>query len=312
MEFYQLKYFCSIYECKSFSKASSVIHVSQPALSQCIDKLEKEFNVELFQRTTRSLELTDAGKLLYDYSKQMLNLKLSMDGAISELVNSDKIEIRVGMSPFYSKHYLPTILSTINEQFPNISLSMVESISEEQEAMLMSGDLDFCCIPQDPEIPGLSYEPICMEEILLAVPQKSQLNQYAIPATPIPFLDSKYINGQKMVTLKQIQKINKLLNPLMESLNLKCPIVYETLDWDMVDLMVAHGVGIGFVPDILCTKKHDGFSPNYYRTMNKGFLRCYSIAYKSGKTFTGLQRHLISIFKTSIQSFRRKGLFISN
>jgi LysR family hydrogen peroxide-inducible transcriptional activator len=231
-----------------------------------------------------------------------------MDGALRELVNSDKVEVRVGMSPFYSKHYLPEILRIINSQLPNISLSMVESISEEQEDMLKSGELDFCCIPQDPEVPGLSYEPICMEEILLAVPPASPLNNYAIPATPIPFLDSKYINGQKMVTLKPVQKINKLLTPLMESLNLKCPVAYETLDWDMVDLMVGNGVGIGFVPDILYSQKHDNQSPNYYRTMNKGFLRCYSIAYKSGKTFTDIQRHLISIFKSSIQNLRKRNI----
>lgn len=310
MEFYQIKYFCSIYENKSFSKAASIVHVSQPALSKCIEKMEREFGTPLFQRSTRTIDLTDAGAILYAYGKQMLNLKSSMDGAISELVNPAEVEIHVGMSPFYSKHYLPSILRVVNKQFPNISLVMVECISEEQEGLLKSGELDFSCIPKEPEIPELSYEPICMEEILLAIPPQSPLNQFAIPATPIPFLDSKHINGQKLVTLKPIQKFSKLLAPWMESLNLKCPIAYETLDWDMVDLMVGNGVGIGFVPDILCTEKQDSQSPNYYRTMNKSFLRCYSIAYKSGKTFTGLQRHLISLFKSSIQDFRRKNILL--
>lgn len=306
MDFYEMKYFCSICENRNYSKAAAVMHVSQPALSQCVQKLEAEFGAPLFQHSTRPLKPTEVGEIVYDYSKRMLELRNALDLSIKDVLHSDEVEIKVGMSPFYSKHYLPAILKKIRESFPNITLTMVEGISEKQEKMLLDGGLDFCCIPQEPEIDGVSYEPICIEEILLAIPSDSPINRFGIPSNPIPFMDVKYINGQKSVSLSNVQKINKLLSPLFDAYNIKCPVVYETLDWDTVKIMIANGIGVGFVPDILCTKDSSESSPNYYRVKEKGFIRTYSIAYKAGKTFTPLERRLIEVFKYSIEELRRE------
>lgn len=309
MEFYELKYFSAIWENRSFSKAAAIMHISQPALSQCVQKLEMEIGVPLLNRSTRHLMLTEAGELVLDYGKRILDMKQNLDGAIKEIIHSDEVEIKVGISPFYSKHYLPSALKIIKERFPNINLKIIEDISYNLERLIADRSLDFCCIPQDPEIEGLSYEPICMEEILLAVPQSSPLREKAIPASPIPFLDIKWINNQRLVTLKQIQKINQLLKPLFEAGNLRFHIVYETLDWDTVNIMIANGLGIGFVPDILTASDLGSMTPLYYRIANNGFLRRYSIAYKTEKTFTPLERHLIDIFRIAIQETRSKKIY---
>ncbi len=311
MEFYEMKYFCAICENKNYSKAATVMHVSQPALSQCVQKLESEFGAPLFQHATRPLKLSEVGEVVYEYSRKMLETRRNLDLAVKEVLHSDEVEIKVGMSPFYSKHYLPPIFKEIHRRFPGITLTMVEIISEKQEQMLLDGELDFCCVPQEPEVEGLSYEPICIEEILLAIPPDSPINQYAIPSNPIAFLDAKHINGQSAVSLSNVQKINKLLSPLLDAYSIKCPVVYETLDWDTVKIMIANGIGIGFVPDILCKKDETGESPNYYRVKENGFIRTYSIAYKSGKTFTPLERRLIAIFKSSIEALRKEQITFS-
>lgn len=306
MELYQFKYFIAIYDAKSVSNAASVLHVSQPALSQCIKKMESELRTALFQRPMQGMKLTEVGELVYGYGKEMLKLNQNMEGAISEVIHSDDVEIKVGMSPFYSKHYLAPILQYIRKQFPKITISMVEDISENLENMILSDQLDFCCVPQDPATDGITYEPICMEEILLAVPPDSPVNQHAIPATPIPFLDTKWVNEQKFVSLKKVQKINGLIEPLCEMVGLKREIIYETLDWDTVNIMISNGIGVGFVPDILCSDLDNTEHPLYYRIPNTRFLRHYSIAFKDGKTFTTLERHLIKVFKTKIEEFRNQ------
>jgi len=164
--------------------------------------------------------------------------------------------------------------------------------------------LDFCCLPQDPEVEGLSYETICMEEILIALPPDSPLASHAIAASPLPFLNLEALEGQKIVRLKEIQKINKLLDPLLDKGNIKFKVAYETLDWDTVNIMIANGVGFGFVPDILYENKEDAGTPKYYRITDKGFLRRYSVAYKTGKTFSPLIRCIISLFKNTICEYR--------
>lgn len=304
MEFYEIKYFCSICEFHSFSRAAAAIHISQPALSQCIQKMENELGASVFKRGTRPLVLTEVGELVYSYGLQILQLRENLDGAIREVVHSDDVEIKAGMSPFYSKHYLPAIMKKVKSQFPNIKLSITEDISGNLETLLKNRELDFCTIPQEPEIDGLLYEPICMEEILLAIPPGSPLKDKAIPGNPWPWIDPGLLSGHRLVQLKQVQKISQLLKPLFEAQNLHFQVSYETLDWDTVNIMIANDMGIGFVPDILANSMPGPVSPLYFRITSTGFQRHYSIAYKAEKTFTPLERHLISIFHSSIQEVR--------
>ena len=305
MELYEMRYYCAVYEKRSFSSAALSVNISQPAISQCIKKIETELREQCFIRTTRNLKPTNVGDIIYSYCKQIIALNDSMYGAISEITDAGKIELRVGMSPFYSKRYLPPIIQKVKEQFPNIRFHFEEIISEKQEEMLINGTLDFCCLPQDPEIKGLSYETICMEEILIALPPDSPLSSQAISASPLPFLNLKTLDGQKLVKLMEVQKVNKLLNPLLNNSGIKFRVAYETLDWDTVNIMIASGVGLGFVPDILFDNREGERIPKYYRITDKGFLRRYSIAYKTGETFSPLIRCIISLFKDTIREYRK-------
>ncbi len=305
MELYEIRYFVAVCDARSFSRAAKTVGVSQPALSQCIRKLENELKSPLLQRPIHSMKLTEVGEVVYSYGVKMLDLKKEMDGSIAEIMHGDNVEITIGMSPFYSRHFLPTILQFIKEKVPNVNIRIVEEISQVLEERLLNNELDFCCVPQDPVVPGLSYETICMEELMLATPQDSPLRIHAIPASPVPFLDTKWIRGQKLVSLKQVQKINKLLNPLFDADDLDCDVVYETLDWDTVNIMIGNGLGVGFVPDILYSGKQTATSPLYFRIPDKRFLRHYSIAYKDGKAFTNLERRLIEIFKEQIKAIRQ-------
>ena len=306
MELYEMKYFCVVYETRNISFSATTLNVSQPAISQCIKKIESELGSPCFIRNKRILQSTPLGDLVYNYCKQILSLKESMDVSIYKMTNSDKAEIRVGMSPFYCKYYLPDVFQSVREQYPNIKLTIAEQISEQQERMLLNGELDFCCIPQEPEIDGLAYESICMEEILLAIPPKSPLISYAIPATPIPYFNIEMLKGQKMVKLKDIQKVSKLLNPLLDSLNLSFDTAYETLDWDTVNVMIANNVGFGFVPDLLYKSSRNGKTAEFFRISNCPFQRRYSIAYKKDRELSSLEKGIIALIKKTICEYRAR------
>lgn len=304
MELFEMRYVCAVFEARNFSKAAEMVHVSQPALSQSIKKIEEEIGAPLFLRNTRNVVPTEIGVIVYGGSKRMLEENQEMIARLAEILNAKKTTIRIGMSPFYSKHYLPLVLRNVRSTFPHVNLKMEECISESQEEMLKGNKLDFCCVPQDPQIEGLAYDPICMEEILLAVPPNHPLNKHCIPASPFPFIDFKLVDGQDFVSLRPVQKINKLLNPLLKASGIHIHIVYETLDWDMVNVMVANGVGLGFVPDILCGAINTEASPIYYRIAADGFLRRFSIAYKADRVITPLEKSLMALFKSSILEAR--------
>jgi LysR family nitrogen assimilation transcriptional regulator len=85
MRYRQLRYFCKIVECGSFSRAAATIHVAQPALSQQIAELEAQIGVELLQRSARGVRATRAGEVLY---REALGILRRMD-RIPSLVRSD-------------------------------------------------------------------------------------------------------------------------------------------------------------------------------------------------------------------------------
>lgn len=304
MEIFNLKYFISLWDNKSFSKAAEEVHISQPALTQCLKKMENEIGTPLLVRNGHRIQLTEAGELVYSYGKRIIELHSNLSGALSEIIHKGDLKIRVGMSPFYSKYYLPNIIPFVREQYPNISIETEEDISNNLEKKLINGDLDFCCLPQDPEIEGLTYETICIEEILLAVPASSPINQHAESSIPLPCLDIKNVVNQKFVSLKSIQKINRLIEGLCLANGIDYNVVYETLDWETVNIMIGSGVGVGFVPDILYSGKTGDNIPVYYRIPNQNLQRRYSIAYNSRKTFSDTERLMISVFKSRIQEIR--------
>ena len=89
MRISSLMYFYEVAELKSISKVSNNLHISQPALSHQLSSLEKQLGVTIFERSNKGVELTDKGKILYNYSKEILKLHNSLlDRYISRELSS--------------------------------------------------------------------------------------------------------------------------------------------------------------------------------------------------------------------------------
>jgi LysR family hydrogen peroxide-inducible transcriptional activator len=298
-------YFNTIWELRSFSKAAEVLNVSQPALSQSIKKLENEFEAPLFKRG-KNLELTEMGMLFYTYSKELLQVKERLNDAVAEKHRKRNVTIRIGMSPFYSKYYLPLIIPHVARDFHEVSLKFTEDISMKLEQKLRDGTLDFCFLPEEPKGKEIEYKTVCIEEILLAVPPGNPINSLAVPAYPLPYIDLKHIRNQQFVSLRKVQKISGMIKQICDEVGVERDIVYETLDWDTVNIMIANKVGIGFVSDLLSRSSKGPTSPLYYRILNKTIIRNYSLAYKTGKVFSPLEERIIELFQTQIVDFRQQ------
>ncbi|MDQ0178410.1 LysR family transcriptional regulator [Bacillus chungangensis] len=92
MDFRQLRYFTTIIEKKSYTKAARTLHISQPSLSNMIKKLEKEVGFQLLERSTRELNLTESGAILYQRAVELLN---QLDHVKRELEDVKKQELEI-------------------------------------------------------------------------------------------------------------------------------------------------------------------------------------------------------------------------
>ena len=137
MELRTLKYFITIAECQNFSKASKLLHISQPTLSRQIAYLEEELGVTLFIRTKPNIKLTQAGELCLEKSRDILIQYENMCAALSEIKKGNTGSVSIGYVNLSQFRILSNVIEYINENYPNIKLKIIQmSLPEVQDAII--------------------------------------------------------------------------------------------------------------------------------------------------------------------------------
>jgi len=142
MDIRQIKYFVTVAEEQSFSKAASIHYITQSALSRQIQKLETELDNQLFDRGAR-LQLTRAGEAFLPEAIKMLKLLDHAVEKLDHLKNRKSKVIRLGFMPFAMLTVLPSVISFLEEQFVNHELQIMEYFVHQKVVMaLLNGDVD--------------------------------------------------------------------------------------------------------------------------------------------------------------------------
>ncbi|WP_291581683.1 LysR family transcriptional regulator [Clostridium sp. UBA6640] len=136
------KIFCQVAECESFSKASKILYMTQPAVSQSIMQLEKELDIRLFTRTPRGVNLTKEGQLLYEYTSSAINLISVGEKKLEEVKNLMVGDLQIGVGDTISRYFLLPFLEKFHSKYPNIKLKIINRTTLELCEMLKSGEID--------------------------------------------------------------------------------------------------------------------------------------------------------------------------
>ncbi|WP_077369105.1 LysR family transcriptional regulator [Anaerosalibacter sp. Marseille-P3206] len=143
------KIFCEVAKHKSFSKASKVLYMTQPAVSQAIMQLEDELGLRLFTRTPRGVILTNEGQMLFEYANSAINLINVGEKKIMESKNLMVGNLRIGVGDTISRYFLLPFLEKYHNQYPNIKLKVINRTTLELITLLKSGEVDIaiCNLP---------------------------------------------------------------------------------------------------------------------------------------------------------------------
>ncbi|MEK5232193.1 LysR family transcriptional regulator [Lysinibacillus sp. FSL K6-0232] len=131
MDIKQLHYFMAVSEQLNFSKAAEKLHISQPSLSNAIKKLEQEIGSPLLERNTRNLQLTEAGALLFERAKVIIEnmevLKIEMD----EVIVHGAGELTIGVMESI-KHWLPKVIAHYKKEYPEMMIHLVDILGSKR------------------------------------------------------------------------------------------------------------------------------------------------------------------------------------
>ena len=142
-DYNKYKVFYAVAEYNSFSKASDILHISQPAISYSVKELENQLNTKLFIRENRKIKLTDDGEKLMFYLRKAFN-----DINIAERMLMEKKEeyqglVRIGIYEHLSMIILPDIFDNFIKKYPSVKFEVTASSSAELKEKLKNRELDY-------------------------------------------------------------------------------------------------------------------------------------------------------------------------
>jgi DNA-binding transcriptional LysR family regulator len=160
--------FLAVAEERSFSRAASRLHRTQPAVSQAIAKLEGEIGEVLFDRSSRDGTLTDAGEVLREYAAKMLNLRSEASGALSDLRSLHRGRLNLAANEYTSLYLLP-LLDEFRRQNPRIKLAVQRTLASRIPDEVLMHSVEFGVLSFRPDDTQIRSIVVYRDELALVV-----------------------------------------------------------------------------------------------------------------------------------------------
>lgn len=144
-----LKVFVTVVDQRSFTHAAEYLHMTQPAVSNYIKKIEEDLGVALIDRSGRIIKLNPAGEIYYYYAKEMIGINERMEHLIQDLQNESKGPLHIGASYTYGEYILPRIIAQLLDRHPGISPEVTINNSTSIIKMVKSHNLDIGIIEDE-------------------------------------------------------------------------------------------------------------------------------------------------------------------
>lgn len=241
MELHQLRYFISIVETGSFSKAAKRCYVTQPSLSQQIIKLEKELGKKLFDRLGKKVVLTDTGSALLPRARRIIQETREVKSEIIHNQSFGSGILSVGLIPTIAPFLLPLSLGKFKAKFPDAEIKIHENLTENLLQMLVGFKIDIAImsLPIDNEL--VEYKKLFDDPLVLSVPDSFKLSKLKkikvkdLEKIPFIALDEEHCFGELVQTLCYEKQITP-------------DVVCKTWNISTILNCVSVGSGISIVP----------------------------------------------------------------
>jgi len=244
METHQLRYFLAVAQTGRFTSAARQCNVSQPSLSIQIAKLEDELGGVLFERGKKQAKLTARGEVFLPRAKAILEQMESAKEDAKALSGLTLGKVTLGCMPTTGAHLLPPILTAFRKGYPKIEVHLKEESSPDLARDLEIGEIELAIMDEAGIRPGLDHQTILTEELLLALPLK---HRYAGKK----YLHLKRMADEPFILMKTGHGFRQITLDLYRKVGLEPKVVFESGGIETVQALVAAGLGISLVPQMV-------------------------------------------------------------
>jgi DNA-binding transcriptional LysR family regulator len=248
VELRQLEYFLAVADESHFTRAARRMHVSQSGLSASIRALEVELGAPLFLRTTRQVELTQAGRALLPEARRALNSVESARDAVAAVQGLLRGTLSVGSLQCLHVVHLPAVLSRFHELHPGVEIRMRQSGNAELVEEVRAGRLDLAFVARQPKIADdLRVSTLASEPLVLA----------CAPENPLAGKESvalEELAGQPFVDFNPDWGTRDEVDRTLAAAGVERHVAVEVNDVHSLLDFVGFGLGVALVPQSFAVK----------------------------------------------------------
>lgn len=210
LNFHQLHIFHTVADKGSFSTAAQALHMTQPAVTMQIQTLEEQLGVKLFVRTTKKIELTEAGRELIPYAKRSIDLIRETEEAMAEYCRKLTGRLHLGASLTVGEYMIPRLLGPFNEEYPQVTVSLKVINTTQIIEEITQHTLNFGLVEAPVEHPDMQSEAVLSDELKLIVPSchplAGEAKITADQALAYPFVLREKGSGTRRVMEEELQR----------------------------------------------------------------------------------------------------------
>jgi LysR family nitrogen assimilation transcriptional regulator len=240
MEIKQLRYFLTVAEVGSFSKAAVLLSVAQPVLSRQIRSLEEELGMELLYRNGRGVVVTEAGNRLSDHAKSIIGEAHQITAEIEAMRQSPSGKLVIGMPPTANAILSVPLIERFRAAYPHVKLKVQEGYSGHVLEWLSTGRIDVAILYDAPKTSTLISQPLLEEELLCIGPGSGPMRLAAKPITgeelgELPLILPSHPHGLRLL-------VETLLGSIKVHPKVECEIESLTATLELVEKQVGYTI----------------------------------------------------------------------
>ena len=292
----QIRAFVAVAQAGSFTTAASQLHLTQSAVSVLISELEAEFGLRLFDRTTRLVQLADAGrdfypvaeKILADLHNALLNSK--------ELVAKKRGRVSVAATPLMASILLPKVIGEYTALYPDIRVTLQDSLAGLIQQKVRDGTADFGIGTFERAGRELIAEPFMADTLVLACPAGHPLAGKAS-------VTWRALAGHPFISLTRDNSVGQLIRKCLADAGVEVHSAYEVSYLSTVVGMVDAGLGVAVLPSYAgpITRLYD---IQIRKLVKPAIRREMSFITRQGKALSPAAESLKSFLKSYVKTYQ--------
>ncbi|PJI10058.1 MULTISPECIES: LysR family transcriptional regulator [Clostridium] len=284
------KIFVAVCDEMNMTKASKTLFISQSAVSQAISELENHYGVHLFERLSRKLYLTNAGKELLNYARYMIKLNVELENGMKTLHQNGFI--RIGASVTVGAYVLPKLVSHFQKLNPKTDIKVHEENTKEIEKMLLCDKIDIGLVEGDTTSQDIIKKPFMNDELILICGPNHRFAK-------LSYVEPTELEKEKFIIREMGSGTRKTFEDKMQENQLTWQVSWTCNNTDTIKIAVAEGLGVSIISKH--SVENEVASGSLCSIPVKGikFKRTFKIIYHKNKYLTETLKNFMALCSTA-------------